>query len=122
MNGYTQIEIGGKAIGIKFGLPALEMLVKKVNEYTSLIDEKGNFSSAGLAYMIYYGYLNNCMVKEVSPVHKFEFFMDHIESVAHDTEKAGPLATVVETWATSREVVRMQDAGKKISKRKLQTV
>lgn len=99
--------IDGKAIGLKFGLPALRMLVEKAVEFPNIWNKHEIFNEAGWAYLLYFGYVNNCMVKEIVPELKFETFMDYVEEVAHDTELAQPLNAVIAIWAASREVVRL---------------
>lgn len=106
-NGYTQIEIDGNVVGIKFGLPALRMLLEKAIEFPNIWNDNTTFNEAGWAYMLYFGYINNCMLKEMSPVFKFEIFMDYVEDVADDAVKSQDLKNAISIWGKSREVIRL---------------
>lgn len=111
-NGLTQITIDGKLIGIKFGLPALTMMFEKQQEtpdlFGKIIGENGelidSFTPYGYAYLLHYGYLNYCKLKEMIPEYKFEMFMDYIEEIIFDEQKSIALAQIMEIWAESRVV------------------
>lgn len=120
-NGYAQIEIGGKQVGLKFGLPALRMLTEKAVQFPNIWNEETVFNEAGWAYLLYFGYVNNCMVKEIAPELKFEIFMDYVEGIAHDTTLVGPLQKVITVWAASREVQRLPKPVVEEKKRKKQS-
>lgn len=117
-NGYTTIEIGGKTIGLKFGLPSLRMMMEKSIKHPGMLNETTLFDETGYAYLLYSGYCNNCLVKETEPEFNFEFFMDYIEEISGDEEKSKLLANVIEVWAASRQVQRMVEKDKSAVKKK----
>lgn len=64
MNGYTTLELGGKKRGIKFGNRALLDFGAKHNIMNG---EPLVFSYEVIVDLVYFGLLNNCMVKRETP-------------------------------------------------------
>lgn len=86
-NGYTTIVIGGETVGLKYGLPAVRQITEKLSGGNLIT---GNtYNEVGIAHILYAGYINNCIVKEVEAKHKFEFFYDFIEEIAISGEVEG---------------------------------
>lgn len=76
MSNYSNYVIKDKTVGVHFGLPA----VRRINEVTfSITDENGYYNNLGVAHIVYAGYLNWCMVKEMVPLLAFEDFYTEIE-------------------------------------------
>lgn len=73
MTNYTTFLIQNEEVGIKFGLPAVKMAS------SSSIDEKSNETLDFSAYVIYAGYVNNCIRKEEKPKFTYEDFLDQCE-------------------------------------------
>ncbi|MBA3830205.1 MAG: hypothetical protein H0X33_14795 [Taibaiella sp.] len=117
-NGYTTIEIDGKTIGIKFGLPSVQLLLKKIAAFPDLIFDNGALTVAGIGFILYSGYVNNCLLKDAEAKLTYEDFMNYTESVANDTEAAKPLNAVIECWGQSREVQKVVDNNKEDVKKK----
>jgi hypothetical protein len=67
MKGYIQIELGGVNRGVKFGNRALLDIMAKHK-----IEAGIEFTFALIADLVYYGLLNNCMVKREDPNFTFE--------------------------------------------------
>jgi hypothetical protein len=86
MNGYIAIEINSEKLGIKFGMPANEWFTRKLEEDNSLVGVDGSTSLIGVAYLIFYGYLNNCLHKDIEPTYKVGHFIEWVEEVSIDSE------------------------------------
>jgi len=75
MNGYIQIGLGGKNRGLKFGNRALLNLMEKHQ-----IKEGIKFSFELLVDLVYFGLLNNCLVKKEDP----DFALEDVENWVDD--------------------------------------
>ena len=75
---YTTITINDQKVGLKFGMASFRYLSEKFVEGISF--NNGELTEIGIAHLIYSGYLNNCLVKDVIPQHKFEYFSDYVEA------------------------------------------
>ena len=105
---YTDIQIDGKKVGLKFGMPSYQMFVEKIKMFPQLINTDGEtMNEAGYAYIIYFGYINNCMIKDVAPNIPFEKFIDYVESIYDSEETANEVAKVFQVWADSRDVKKL---------------
>lgn len=75
-SGYTQIEINGELIGLKFAMPSLA----KIYELGQGVDVTNNaMTTFSMAVIVYSGYYNNCLLKSIIPRHDLEFFSDAID-------------------------------------------
>jgi len=90
MNGYINLELGGKSRGIKFGNRALLSLMSKYDFKTLA------FSFDLIADLIYFGLLNNCLVKKEDP----DFTIDDVLVWADDIGLEG-LTTVFDVFQSS---------------------
>lgn len=89
MNGYIQIDLNGKSVGLKYTTYTFEILGKR------LIDKGVDPNSlSGLLETIYAGYLGNCFVKDVRPEISYEEFADWMEDVAMDESKHGVIKEI----------------------------
>jgi hypothetical protein len=99
---YCQITINGKILGLKFGMMSarlfFEALEKKVLMYGDTLNE------LGIAYVLWYGYLNNCEVKGVDPEYPFEMFYDFVEQNAGGNEE---ITAALKKWSETKPI---QDA------------
>ena len=75
---YTTITINDQKVGLKFGMPSFRYLSEKFKEGISYNDREIN--EFGISQIIYAGYYNNCLVKEILPEIKFEQIVDFVES------------------------------------------
>jgi hypothetical protein len=78
MSNYTNFAIKGKTVGIRFGLPAVRRIGEAADKYP-LSDSNGYYNAGGVAVIIYSGYLNACIVKELTPELSLEDFYNEIE-------------------------------------------
>lgn len=86
MNGYTRISINGEAIGLKFSMPA----IGKIQALGGGLDltSTETMVTLGMAIIIYAGYWNNCLLKNIIPKHDLEFFSDAIDDAFLAGEEA----------------------------------
>lgn len=114
-NGYTTIVIGGETVGLKYGLPAVRQITEKLSGGNLIT---GNtYNEVGIAHILYAGYINNCIVKEVEAKHKFEFFYDFIEEIAISGEVEG-VTEAIKCFEESRFVKALAKQIEDISTKK----
>lgn len=101
-SGICTITLKDKKQKIRFGIPACrnisEMLLSDI-QGTYYLD--GKLSELGIAKLLYFGYVNECLVAEVDQEYTYETFVEFVE----DCELSGNLydvKLVAETWAESR--------------------
>lgn len=102
MNGYIALEINGEKVGLKFGMPANRMFTEKMAENIDLISKDGVVNEIGVAYLIYFGYLNNCLVKEETQKYGFGYFLEYVEDAILNPDLMPSLVAVSQCYADSR--------------------
>lgn len=107
---YAQIVIGGRKVGLKFGLPSYRMFTEKLKVFPQLINADGKtMNEAGFAYVLYFAYINNCMIKDEAPELTFEAFLDYIETAPDVEGRPAEFAAAMQVWAESREVKKLKE-------------
>jgi hypothetical protein len=112
-NGYTTIEINGEAIGLKFGMPAIEYLAekgKKVKLYK--LNDKGVpefYTHLGMAHTLYAGYVNNCQRKDADVVLEFETFYDFVDESTGNKERLDAIRNAMQVFEDSRIIAQTKD-------------
>lgn len=96
---YTQIEINGTKIGLKYGMASFRYLQGKFIEGVSF--EGNDLNEIGIAHIIYSGYYNNCLIKEIIPSIPFEDFVDFIETNLHNDIVLQEIKGIIKIWAES---------------------
>lgn len=116
MNGYTQININGQSVGIKFGYLAIKEFFlaaeKKREVYYDKLGDVEQLSFLGIAKIIHCGYKNNCELKEVEPSLSLSDFNDWVEGSLNDEERKTQLAEVLNVFATSQYVKTLAEMAK----------
>src|SRR5665213_2489017 len=84
----TEIDFNGKKIGLKYGLPAIRSIYEKLDKVSFLAAE--TYSIVSLVQIVYSGYVNYCLVKELTPEITFEDVFDWVEDnvAGSEVEKA----------------------------------
>ncbi|MGN6436876.1 MAG: hypothetical protein ACTHMM_10100 [Agriterribacter sp.] len=102
MNGFLNIEIKGKTVGLKFGMYLTEMLSEESKKRPIFTD--GNMNHFGLSNLLYYAYHNNCIAKRLDPDPELEFevFYDYAESALMDSKVKKILEECVKEWVASK--------------------
>lgn len=82
MNGYTEITLGGKQVGLRFGYPAVRWFSEdsRNNQDIYFMPGKDDFSVEGFAKLVQCSYRNNCLVKEVQPELTYADFIEWTEA------------------------------------------
>ena len=94
---YITIEIKGKNIGLKFGMASFRYLQNRFKDEVSF---NGNtLTEIGFAQILYSGYYNNCIIKDVVPEYNFEYFVDFIENNLKNEEIIKQINPVIELWS-----------------------
>lgn len=106
MNGYTTLELGGRKRGIKFGNRALLDFGAKHNIMNG---EQLVFSFEVIGDLIFFGLINNCMIKKETP----DFTSEDVSIWIDDV----PLETLMEVFSAFTESYSTADKPKgKITK------
>lgn len=101
MTGYTQANILGKDRGLKFGALAAENITM---ELISLgVATGGNYSSAMISVIIYWGLFNNCFVKRQEPDFSFEDVCDWVDENWRNKEMEAVVTSIVECYEGSKQ-------------------
>lgn len=104
---YTTIEIEGKTIGLKFGMASFRYLQGKLK---SEISFNGNeLTEIGFAQILYSGYFNNCIIKDVVPEYNFEFFVDFVEKNLNNSIVLDKIKNVIELW-TNNDILKSAES------------
>jgi hypothetical protein len=112
MDGYMEIDFLGDRIGLKFALPANRKFVSELRDNPELIDANGNTTEVGIAYLIYFGYVNWCIAKKERPPYKhtFEEFLDWTEDLFFDPARSGLLVEISNCYKDSKTLNRDKEA------------
>jgi len=116
---YTTITINGEAIGLKFGMPSFRYLENKFVEGKSFTNNQIN--EVGIAHIIYSGYMNNCMLKDIDLKYDLEYFSDWVELNLQKSESITEITNIINFWASNdfiKDKLSQPEAKKKSSRGK----
>lgn len=105
-SGYTSISIKGEEIELRFGIPAVRMFLEKIANSDITIDEQ-NINETSIAYLLYCGYINNCMVKDIVPTKTKGFFLEYVEESYVDEHAQKIIQDVTDVYANSKYTQKM---------------
>jgi hypothetical protein len=105
---YTTLTIDDKKIGIKFGMASFRYLSEKFS--TGIGFENNELNEIGIAHILYSGYYNNCLIKEVVPEYNLEFFVDTIEKNLKNESFLTQIQEIVKLW-TENEFIKETQKG-----------
>jgi len=98
MNGYIQIDINGKKVGLKFNMYAGE----------NLSSVKGNpTTSANIVRMVWAGILGNAFVKQIEPEVSFEDVVEWVDNLTLSGDKEGVLQKISDTFLNSQPMQKL---------------
>jgi len=104
---YTTIDIEGNTIGLKFGMASFRYLQGRLK---SGISYNGNeLTEIGFAQILYSGYYNNCIVKDIVPEYKFEYFVDFVEKNLNNPIILEKIKNVIELW-TNNDILKSAES------------
>jgi hypothetical protein len=96
---YTTITINGETIGLKFGMASFRYLENKFVEGKSFSNEQIN--EIGIAHILFSGYYNNCLIKDVECKYSFEYFVDWLETNLKSPEILEEITRIISFWSTN---------------------
>lgn len=78
----------------------------KLVEGKSFVNNELN--EVGIAHILYSGYFNNCLVKDVEPLLTFEDFVDFIEQTLMKKQSIEPITNAIKVWADNDLIKQTQ--------------
>lgn len=108
---YTQITINGKLVGLKFGMYCTQLFYEVI-ESGKKVMIGDTVNELGITYLLWFGYLNNCEVKQVDPSLTFEDFYNVVEESASGNEE---ITKALDCWSNSQPVQKAVEEAKKKS-------
>lgn len=112
MNGYISITLStGEVVGLKFAYPAIRMFAEAMagkGQFYYTEGDSPQMTIEGIAKFIECGYKNNCLVKEVEPLFKYENFFDWVESSIQYPEVAEQINRVLECYAATEYAKKLE--------------
>lgn len=97
---YTTVTINSEKLGLKFGMASYRYLQDKLSKKEILQNDELN--ELGIAYLIYSGYHNNCLVKEVEPTYNLEYFVDWVENGMNDENVIEQIKNIIIVWGNNQ--------------------
>lgn len=95
MNGYIQVEINGKPVGLKFNMYATET-------YSNGVKTGG--LSGNIVKMVWAGIIGNAFVKQIEPELTFEDVAEWVEYLTLKGDKEQVLQKISDTFLSSESV------------------
>lgn len=123
-SGVCSITVQGEEIGLRFGMPANRMIIEKMAQdedmlVSNKIDEKG------IAWLIYAGYVNECLAKDLKPIKKPGDFFVFVEECLVKEGGEEMLTNVADIYAqskfTKKSLKQINDATEAIKKKMIST-
>lgn len=104
MNGLCSITMNGQQVPLKFGMPACRYFMEKLEPEHVAAVSGDSINEVGIAYLLYAGYWNHCIIKDKLPEKKLEDFFDWVEDVGDDPAKQEEVKAVAECFQQSKSV------------------
>lgn len=108
--GVITFKAGDEEIQLRFGMPANRLLVQR---WATIPNFSNNLNEAEIAWLLYAGYVNACMARNIEAIKQFEFFYETVESMALSSEGVATLNDIATCYANSRQTIKMMDDIKK---------
>jgi hypothetical protein len=116
---YTTITINKETIGLKFGMASFRYLQDKFSKDKSF--DISILSEITISHIIYSGYFNNCLVKEVDPKYSFAEIVEWVEQTLLKNQEDNDIAKAIKIWSESdfiRNEQKTEEPKKKTSRGK----
>jgi len=104
---YTTITINDQKVGLKFGMASFRYLSEKFIDGISF--ENGSLNEIGISHIIFSGYYNNCIVKEIKQEYNFEYFVDFVEKNLNKTNFINEINEILKIWSENEFIKKTQD-------------
>jgi hypothetical protein len=112
---YTTITINNETIGLKFGMASFRYLQDKFSKDKTF--DISILSEITISHIIYSGYFNNCLVKEVDPKYSFADIVEWVEQTLLKNQEDNEIAKVIKVWSES-DFIRQENQSKDQAKKK----
>lgn len=104
---YCTLTINGQKVGLKFGMASFRYLSDgKFVEGKSFV--KDELTEIGVAHILYSGYFNNCLVKDVEPSLTFADFVDYIEGILISKGDLSEMNNAISVWSSNELIKQTQ--------------
>ena len=110
---YIQITINGNLVGLKFGMLATQLFYEVI-EKGKRVMIGDTVNELGIAYLLYFGYINNCEVKQVDPSLTFEDFYNLVEDSTNGNEE---ITKALECWSNSQTMKKAVEQAEEAKKK-----
>jgi hypothetical protein len=110
-SGLCSITVNGEAIGLRFAIVATRMFLEKMVEEPEIISGD-TINEVGAANLIYCGYVNNCMVKDMVPEKTLGFFLEFVEQAFVDEGVKNQIIEVAKVYSESKYSKKVIEATK----------
>lgn len=100
------IEIAGKKVSLHFGYLSYKTVMTSKNR-NLLFDESGNPTDIGVAKIIYSGYQNDCMNKEIEADIPFDDFSRGVDLIASGENGVETLQAIIKEWSESNDIQKL---------------
>lgn len=107
---YTTITINDTKLGLKFGMASFRYLQSKFID--GIAFENNELNEIGVAHIIYSGYYNNCIIKDIELGLSFEYFVDWVESNLKNEDSLNQIKNIIGVWAESDFIKQTQQDDK----------
>lgn len=104
---YTTITINEETIGLKFGMASFRYLQEKFQNDKNL--DSSVLNEITISHIIYSGYFNNCIVKEVDPKYKFADIVEWVEQTLLKNQEDSEIAKAINVWSSSDFIKQAPD-------------
>lgn len=98
---YIKFPMPGGEVGLKFGYTSYTMVFGSKN-LSLMFDEEGNPTPTGIAKIIYSGYANNCVIKEIEATLTVDDFAEAINELYKTNTET--LKAAILCWTESKEM------------------
>lgn len=94
----------GEKVPLKFGMPACRYFMEKIDQEHISPLSGDSVNEVGIAYLLYAGYLNHCIIKEKVPEKTLEQFMEYVELMSDDPAAQAEMVKAGECFSLSKSV------------------
>jgi hypothetical protein len=115
MNTAT-ITMNGHTISLRYGMASFRYLTERFVDGISF--DNGSLNEIGLSHILYSGYTNHCLVKDIKREYTFEFFVDYVESHLKDEPFMAEVMEAMKVWTDSDFIKQTQEAKPEEPKKK----
>lgn len=124
-SGYIEFSLNGEGIGLRFGIHAVRLFLDKMGGDEQLISSN-TVNELGIATLIYCGYINECIVKDIPQAYKLGYFVQAVEDSVIHPEGRKVLEDIANAYMNSKYTKRViesaKDASDELKKKKSRKV